>query len=247
MNLITLTDETIPQLFELIAPESAKKRYNLGKYLNYGFMDFADNDSPYDQEFLDSLKEDLAGTSLEGLDILPPDSGSETQEFRLFKGDLTVSGIESAKDRDWNYYSLIIDGNLTVNGDIDWYEDGMGSFIFVTGNVKVHNLILTKQVEMVVMGNLEVENGIIGKYGSDGGTLTVTGTTKAHMILEEYYFDMHLSKVESKAHISYKDSQEKVAKLLLPKFFRNSEEGNIVVFESEAIEDALRNGEQILK
>lgn len=207
-----LNDETIPELMELITAEEAEAKYDISEYVQYPFLDFADGD---DGEF---------------------------QEIRLFKGDLTVDGIESTMERDWNFYSLIIDGNLTVNGDIDWCETNNGNFIFVTGNVKARNVILKGNPEVVVLGDLEATNSIMGNEGEDGGRLTVIGAVKALVVIEMYYFIMDLENIDAKAFVSFDDGEE-AATLLLPEFYDEEDE----VFDDAAIEDALRQGRNVLR
>lgn len=205
-----LNDETIPQMMQLITAIDAEKKYKLTKQIGYPFLDFADGDE------------------------------GEFQEIRFYKGDLTVDGIESTMERDWNYFSLIIDGNLTVTGDIDWSEFNNGSFIFVTGNVKVRNVILKGNVEMVVLGDLDAQNGILGNEGEDGGRLTVKGTTRSPIVLVMYYFIMDFAKLETEAYVDFED-EEDAAELLMAKFYEDE------TFDDSAIEDAFRAGKKILR
>ncbi|MDR2920428.1 MAG: WG repeat-containing protein [Tannerella sp.] len=211
-----LDDNTFPKYTELIANKTAEKYYQLTKHISYPFMDFASTEAEtneYDDEY---------------------------QEIRIFKGDLHVSGIQSAMKRDWNLFSLIVDGNLIVDGDIDWAEGNNGSFIYVTGNVTAQNVILEGNPQVVILGNLEAENGIMGYYGDDGGQLYVDGETKAPIVVEMYYFIMNFGKPKEGTYIDC-DNEEEAAQMLLPKFYKDES------FDSRAIANALRNGENILR
>ena len=169
------------------------------------------------------------------------DEEDEVQEIRLFKGDLHVENTEPTMDRGWNRYNLIIDGNLTVDNDFFWAEDGNGCFILVTGNVKAYCATIKGNADVVILGDLEVEHDVITNYGEDGGALVVRGAVKAPVFFEGFNFWVAVEKKDIGTYISINemDSGDK----LLPEFLDDSR-GSI---RSGAIEEAVRKGEQVLK
>ncbi|TWP53878.1 hypothetical protein FKR81_03740 [Lentzea tibetensis] len=119
---------------------------------------------------------------------------SDEQEFRLYEGGLHVTGDFSAEtDGDWVPYNVIVDGDLTVDGDLSWWDDHMGNFVLVTGNVRARNVLLCGNPTVVVRGDLLVDNGVFGCRGEDGGFLDVGGVTRAKTIVNIRYFKMTFS------------------------------------------------------
>ncbi|MFD0559882.1 leucine rich repeat (LRR) protein [Stackebrandtia endophytica] len=116
---------------------------------------------------------------------------TDEQEIRLHQGDLRITGdFESESDVDWLGYNTIVDGDLVVDGNVDWHDYGGGNFLLVTGNVTARNVILQGCPNMVVRGDLNVANAIFGFYGEDGGELIVDGKTTASLVVATYYFGM---------------------------------------------------------
>ena len=114
---------------------------------------------------------------------------SKNQKTFIIKGDVTVDSIAVTK-QDWSPFNLIIDGNLTVLDTIDWNEWGNGSFLHVTGDITAKNLFLAGCPEVIVQGNLNVENGIVGSQGDNGGALMVFGKASSQLIYCTTYFNM---------------------------------------------------------
>jgi Leucine-rich repeat (LRR) protein len=113
------------------------------------------------------------------------------QEIRLYAGDLYVAGdFEPDSDGDWCEYNTIVDGDLTVDGDLVWWDWAGGCFLLVTGTVRARNLLLQGCPNVVVRGDLIVSGGIQGHRGDDGGLLVVGGRTTATIVLNTLYFGM---------------------------------------------------------
>ncbi len=114
---------------------------------------------------------------------------AEDQEIRLYEGDVTISGnFETDPDVDWNPFNVIVVGNLTVEGTINWHDYSGGNFLFVTGNTHAQNVIASGCPNLYVGGNLTVDNVVMTSYGDDGGTLHVEGDLSAEILLNCYYF-----------------------------------------------------------
>lgn len=130
------------------------------------------------------------------------------QEQWLFSGNKKISGdfIRSSVDtRLYSYYfgsqpapapagnflpNLIIDGDLHVDGTIDFSEFSAGFYVIVTGDVRCKNLLMQGSVRLVIRGNLYVENAIVGLWGSIGGLLITRGQVTAKFIINAYEFSM---------------------------------------------------------
>ncbi len=105
------------------------------------------------------------------------------QEIRLYTGGLHVSrGVSAGAGPAGTPYSVIVDGDLTVDGDLLW-STNVGGLLLVTGSVRAVNVLLSGCPEMAVRGNLTVANAIHGSYDTAGGRLTVDGETTARTIL----------------------------------------------------------------
>ncbi|MCB9638153.1 MAG: hypothetical protein H6728_00365 [Myxococcales bacterium] len=115
----------------------------------------------------------------------------DEQEIRLYDGDLVLtSDFTSDATQDWNPFNVIVDGDLTVRGNIDWQDWGSGCFLFVTGNVVAENVTLRGCPNIHICGSLRVRGAIFGTQGDDGGVLRVEGSTKAELIVSLLYFSM---------------------------------------------------------
>lgn len=178
------------------------------------------------------------------------DFGDE-QEQRLYRGGLHVAGDFSSEDGvDWTPYNVVVDGDLVVDGTIDWSDYGSGCFVLVTGNVRCKNLLLQGCPTIVVRGDLVVENGIQGHHGDDGGYLKVHGKTKAKLIVNTLYFNMELGTPpdalvcsdEHRIDCPVDFSDEELAEIFLPEVL-DDDSG----IDERAVSDALREGREVLR
>ncbi|MGY3684903.1 hypothetical protein [Streptomyces sp. TE33382] len=112
------------------------------------------------------------------------DYGDE-QEIRQYLGGLRLNGDFTAEtdEDDFCYTNVIVDGDLVADGNLEWSDEGYGSFLLVTGDLRVRNLILRGNPTVVVRGNLAVEGTVLGRLGDDGGYLAVLGETEARTIV----------------------------------------------------------------
>ncbi|MDR2920426.1 MAG: ankyrin repeat domain-containing protein [Tannerella sp.] len=189
------------------------------------------------------------------------DDNEEISPVGLYKGNLHVSSISAGDKSDTTLYKLIVDGDLTVDGNIDWYNELNDSYVVVTGNLKAKSMVLGGTVEFYVKGNVEAECGIMGHTGDDGGSLTIGGTTKAPVIVNTTYFSMSFGHqpnaivigdtFRTGCAVDYSDEfeydednaeAEPLLQILLPKYW--DEDGTL---DSDKIGDALRAGKSILK
>ncbi|WP_405181654.1 leucine-rich repeat domain-containing protein [Nocardia sp. NBC_01377] len=118
----------------------------------------------------------------------------DEQEIRLYESGLRVEGaIRPESDGDWVPYNVIVAGDLTVTGDIDWWDHGSGNFLLVTGNARARNMVLLGCPEVAVRGDLTLTGGIHGSYGDNGGVLAVKGHVRAEFVISTSYFCMSFS------------------------------------------------------
>ncbi|AKU94575.1 Leucine-rich-repeat protein [Labilithrix luteola] len=175
---------------------------------------------------------------------------ADEQEQRLYKGGLRVQGdFESESDVDWNPYNIVVDGNLIVDGTVDWCDYGSGCFVLVTGNMRCKNLLLQGCPTIVVRGSLEVENAIQGHHGDDGGYLKVGGTTKAKMIVNTLYFNMEFDSAPEAlvcgdphrmtCPVDFDDSE--LGEVFLPEWLDDSG------IDERKVQKALREGHDVLR
>jgi hypothetical protein len=117
---------------------------------------------------------------------------TEDQEFRLYPGGLLVAddfgpGVD---DEDWVPFNVIVDGDLTVGGTLDWWDWRYGNLLVVTGTLRARNVLLSGCPNLVVRGDMLVSGGIQGHHGEDGGLLRVSGRTEAALVVNTLYFRM---------------------------------------------------------
>lgn len=146
-------------------------------------------------------------------------------------------------------YNTVVDGDLTVDGDLDWWDDCDGNFFMVTGSLRARNVFLSGCPNVVVRGDLEVTGGICGSYG-DGGWLVVCGRTRARIVISVSYFGMTFAEQPqallvaengpSNCPVDFTD--EELDTVLLPELLDDdgtADEGKIA--------EALREGRQVLR
>ncbi|MER6672860.1 polymer-forming cytoskeletal protein [Streptomyces sp. NPDC000983] len=109
----------------------------------------------------------------------------DEQETRHYAGGLRIDGdlTSDTDEDDFCLANVIVDGDLVVDGNLEWIDEGSGSFLLVTGDLRARNLILRGNPSVVVLGDLSVEGTLLGHLGDDGGYLTVLGGTRAEIVL----------------------------------------------------------------
>ncbi|MFC9846279.1 hypothetical protein ACFWFF_05630 [Streptomyces sp. NPDC060223] len=119
---------------------------------------------------------------------------ADEQEIRLYEGGLAVAGSLAAEaDGDWVPYNTIVAGDLTVGGDLEWWDSASGNFLLVTGSLRARNVLLSGCPDVVVRGDLTASGTVQGSYGDDGGYLAVAGDTRAGTVISTLYFNMHFT------------------------------------------------------
>ncbi len=178
----------------------------------------------------------------------------EEQTTVVYNGNLHLKSLEFGKNSDYVAFNLIVDGDLIVDEDLDLYGGIEGAFLYVTGSIKGRNLLAAGCMYVVVNGNLEIANAIVGCDGSDGGEVSVKGETSATYIIETDYYTMALNAKEGVLYIDddYCCSEDeegdsefdvkRMQTILLPEYV--NEEGYLEAWE---ILRAVRDGKQILK
>jgi len=118
----------------------------------------------------------------------------EEQEIRLYSGNIEIPGnFGPHEDADWNPFNVIIDGDLTIQGDFECWDRGNGHFYLITGDLYARNIFMEGCPNVVVLGNVDVEYGIIGSEGDDGGLFSVEGDVGAQALICLSFFNMEFS------------------------------------------------------
>ena len=108
------------------------------------------------------------------------------QGDQIWDGDLAMDDYEkwsldiSSGD---NAFGMIIDGNLTINGNLINRAIDSGLLLLVNGNLKSKHINKGGSC-FIITGNCDIDGVIIGEYPN--GTLCVMGETKA-----QYLFDLN--------------------------------------------------------
>ncbi len=176
---------------------------------------------------------------------------TDEQEIRLYEGDLHVAGDFGAEsDGDWVPYNTIVDGDLTVDGDVDWWDWSGGNFLLVTGTLRARNVLLRGCPTLVVRGDLLVDNGIQGHHGDDGGFLEVHGATRAKLVVSTLYFNLSFGSQPEALLVAdpYRTTcpvdftDDDLDTIVLPDLL--DEDGRADEYK---IEDALQQGREVLR
>ncbi|MGW1350029.1 leucine-rich repeat domain-containing protein [Streptomyces sp. NPDC002409] len=176
---------------------------------------------------------------------------ADEQEIRLYEGGLHVAGhLEPEGDEDWIPYNTVVDGDLTVDGDLDWWDNSGGNFLVVTGTLRARNVFLYGCPNVLVRGNLEVTGGIRGSYGDDGGILTVRGSTRASIVIGMLYFILDFAEqpqsllvgdpCRTNVPVDFTDGE--LSGILLPELLNKHGEA-----DSRKIQEAMGEGRQVLR
>lgn len=108
--------------------------------------------------------------------------GDQPARVLLHRGDLTLDGLGFDTNRFLSLDAdmLIVDGNLTLQGDLDveQFDVGTPGYLVVKGNLQARNLFLTGQFELLVWGDLRA-NGVVLGTESSSGRLRVGSALKA--------------------------------------------------------------------
>jgi Leucine-rich repeat (LRR) protein len=176
---------------------------------------------------------------------------AEDQETRLYSGDLHVDGdFCSEATGDWCPYNTIVDGDLIVDGALEWYDWNRGNFLLVTGNVRAQNVFLSGCPNVVVRGDLVVAGGIQGHHGDDGGLLVVNGQTTAKVIVSTLYFCLTFGEQPNailigdtyRTNVPVDFTDDELAGIVLPDLLDDDDDA-----DEHKITEALRAGQPILR
>ena len=113
------------------------------------------------------------------------------RQFCLYSGDTVINGnvvinfSELDTTAQTETRNIVVDGDLTINGDLDGGYDiaSLPQFVYVKGNLKAGNLLLSGWLDVVVEGNAIIENTVLGYEGEPGGRLLVKGDLQATNLL----------------------------------------------------------------
>ncbi|MEM9028140.1 MAG: DUF4116 domain-containing protein [Pseudomonadota bacterium] len=109
------------------------------------------------------------------------------RRIRVHDGELHLAGdLRLDFEHGWNdSEGLIVDGDLTVDGNIinEAYESG--AFLYVTGNVQAKNLVAGGAC-IVIDGQADIEELVYAHYND--GSLTIKGETTAQLVMVDDHF-----------------------------------------------------------
>jgi Domain of unknown function (DUF4116) len=100
-------------------------------------------------------------------------------------GDVRIDGdlgLDWTDDRFAGHIGLVVDGDLTVTGNIINENGNAGPFLLVRGNLRARNVV-AGGAEFHIEGDADIEELLLGHYND--GTLAIDGTTRAQLILSD--------------------------------------------------------------
>jgi hypothetical protein len=174
---------------------------------------------------------------------------ADSQEIRLHEGGLHVAGhFESENDEnDWTPYNTVVDGDLTVEGDLNWGDFQFGDFVVVAGSLRAHNVILSGCPTLLVRGDLTASGVVMGSDGSDGGVLIVRGRSHAGIVISRNFIMRFASPPDALtvgSDIEHPEggARDEAADVLQPDLL--TDEGDA---DTRAIRNALEEGRALLR
>ena len=91
-----------------------------------------------------------------------PDNIGPDSFFTVYKGDVELDYLGMADSYECEKRAYLVIGDLTVNGLLNMCGDDVGYPIqlYVTGNLKAKNISIAKVAEIIVLGNIEIEDSL---------------------------------------------------------------------------------------
>jgi len=132
-----------------------------------------------------------------------PNEYLESPELRNFcvysgdtfiDGDLTIDYSELATTAQTKTRNIIVNGNLTIKGNLDAGQDieALPQFVYITGDLHADNLILSGWLEIIVAGNATINNAVFGYFGEPGGRLQVKGNLTTRYLLNGFMYGIEV-------------------------------------------------------
>jgi hypothetical protein len=119
---------------------------------------------------------------------------------KYYDSDVTFDKLDLDEDNT-EYDMIVIDGNLTVNGNIVNANMNDGKELVVLGNVSANNLI-AGGAEINIQGTANIENTVLGHYND--GVLTIYKLNANLYIRDDHYCDILVTD-SVKTLIDYED------------------------------------------
>ena len=91
-----------------------------------------------------------------------PDDVGPDSFFTVYEGDVELDYLGLADSYECEKRAYLVIGDLTVNGLLNMCGDDVGYPIqlYVTGNLKAKNISIATLSELIVLGNIEVEDSL---------------------------------------------------------------------------------------
>lgn len=118
---------------------------------------------------------------------------SDEDLVAVFDGDLSIDSmrelhVAAAIERSEYVASLIVvDGDLTVHGEVLWAGEPPGEGLLVTGSLNADVLEVTYCGQVAVGGDLELRSALFGYCGDDGGSWYAAGDLRAPYVVNTTY------------------------------------------------------------
>lgn len=92
-----------------------------------------------------------------------PDDIGPDSFFTVYEGDVELDYLGIADSYECEKRAYLVIGNLTVNGFLNMCGDDVGYPIqlYVTDNLKAKNISIATLSELIVLGNIEIENSLL--------------------------------------------------------------------------------------
>lgn len=108
----------------------------------------------------------------------------------IIDGDLMIDYSELSATAQTSSRNIIVNGNLTIEGNFDAGRDieALPQFVYIAGDLYADNLILSGWLDVVVAGNATVNNTVFAYFGEPGGRLQVKGNLTTRYLLNGFMY-----------------------------------------------------------
>ncbi|WCM41255.1 hypothetical protein MG290_09825 [Flavobacterium sp. CBA20B-1] len=152
------------------------------------------------------------------------------EDVLYIKGDVTVNDWKTWEQNAFNeadeIMAIVIDGNLTVNGDMHLHN-----LILVTGNVSVEKFVVEDQ-SFATGGNLTASK-YVGIMGTNGPHIDIKGITDAPYIMVQNQVSVSLTPSNESLMFKVGEITEEFANCFIEGIRQESGEGSMKYFYTE--------------
>ncbi|WP_441574712.1 hypothetical protein [Chitinophaga sp. RAB17] len=153
---------------------------------DYHIVPWETIETQFEPPFLNDVNEYLPAPALRNFCLYPGDT--------VIEGDLVIDYSELAATAQTASRNIIVNGHLTINGNLDAGRniETLPQFIYVTGDLRANNLLLSGWLDIIIGGNATIAGTVLGYYGEPGGRLLIKGNLTTTHLLNGFMYQINV-------------------------------------------------------